>query len=185
MWVDVLILASLRAQPRHGYEIKRSIEQIFGGMFSLTNSTLYPALKRYEEMGAVARQVVRQEGKPDRHIFSLTDRGEAVLHDVLCDFPPEVARREAEFLVRIAFLALLAPEERIAVLETRQSMVRQRRANLPRLREGLRDPLLAPDIERLIALREDQWQVELEWIETALAEQRRWLPDPVGHSEES
>jgi DNA-binding PadR family transcriptional regulator len=35
---------------------------------SLNNNVLYPALKQFEELGAVVREVVPQEGKPNRHI---------------------------------------------------------------------------------------------------------------------
>jgi len=85
----------LRQRPQHGYEIKKSIEQVLGGTVSLNNKILYPALKHFEEMGAVVREVVQQEGKPNRHIYQLTERGIELLQAYLSDFPPEHAGNEA------------------------------------------------------------------------------------------
>ena len=31
MYVDILILAILSARPQHGYEIKKSVQQVVGG----------------------------------------------------------------------------------------------------------------------------------------------------------
>ncbi len=172
VYSDILILSTLRIQARHGYDIKRSLEESFGGFLTLTNSMLYPALQRFEEMGAVRREVVRQEGRPDRHIYSLTDRGNEVMHDLLCDFPPEIARRDAEFQVRAAFFGLLMPEERIAILETRKATLTKRRNTLPRLKAVPHDSQIMPYLTSLLTLREQQFQRELDWIEQCIQEQQ-------------
>src|SRR5260370_25106162 len=100
MYSEILILAMLRQQPQHGYELKKGIERILCGTVSLNNTVLYPSLKHFEEMGAVERQVVQQEGKPNGHIYQLTERGTEVLQAYLFDFPPEHAPDETEFLTR-------------------------------------------------------------------------------------
>src|SRR3989442_14273320 len=97
MYAEIVILAMLRQRPQHGYEIKKSIEQVFGGTVALNNTILYPTLKRFEETGAVVRDVVQQEGKPNRHLYHRTGRGIELLHTLLCDFRPEQAANEAEF----------------------------------------------------------------------------------------
>ncbi len=55
MYAEIVILAMLRQRPQHGYEIKKGIEQVFGGTVALNNTVLYPTLKRFEEAGAVVR----------------------------------------------------------------------------------------------------------------------------------
>ncbi len=49
----------------------------------ITNSQWYPARKRFEEMRAVACDVIPQQGKPERRQCHLTRLGEEVLHDLL------------------------------------------------------------------------------------------------------
>src|SRR5258708_23386765 len=88
MYADLLILAMLQTGPQHGYEIKKNIERILGGSILMNNKVLYPALKRFEEMGAWQRSVERQRGKPDRHIYHLTQRGTDILQPLLHQFTP-------------------------------------------------------------------------------------------------
>src|SRR5215475_8495265 len=91
MYSEILILAMLRQGARHGYEIKKDVERALGGMVALNNKTLYLALKRFEAMGAVIREIVPQEGKPNRHLYHLTERGVELLLVYLRDFGPEQA----------------------------------------------------------------------------------------------
>src|SRR6266540_2091694 len=121
MYGEIVILALLRQRPQHGYELKKCIELALGGTVSLNNNVLYPALKHFEQLGAVVRRVVTQEGKPNRHIYHLTDRGIELLHTYLCDFPPEQAANEAEFFTRVAFFDSLKPQDRQEILQKRLS----------------------------------------------------------------
>src|SRR5215831_20457388 len=128
MYVDILILAHLARQPAHGYEIMKRVAYNTGGSLVLNNNALYPTLRRLEELGAVQREVVRQHGRPDRHTYSLTDRGIELLQHLLREFPAELAMEEAEFMTRVAFFDMLEPEARLEILATREAV-------LPRLLE--------------------------------------------------
>src|SRR5215471_14826388 len=119
MYSEILILAMLQPVPRHGYEIKKDIDRALGGMVTLNNKTLYLTLKRFEEMGAVTRQVISQEGKPNRHLYQLTERGIELLQAYLRDFPASQASNDAEFFTRVAFFDLLDAQEREVILTTR------------------------------------------------------------------
>ena len=111
MYSEIVILAMLSNNAMHGYEIKKSVEQVLS--ISLNNKVLYPTLKRFEEMHAVGREVVRQEGKPDKHIYSITDHGRELLQMLLQDDSPELLRNDSEFLVRVSMFGLLEPEMRL------------------------------------------------------------------------
>ena len=175
MPIDLLILAVLRRRPQHGYELKKSIEAITADLFPLSNSLLYPALRRFEEMGAVQREVVPQEGKPDRHLYHLTDRGTEVMQSLLRDFPPEVARRDGEFWVRASFFGLLEPTERLEILRARKQVLERRLANFPRLRALESDEQAQDFLSQVLAFREQRFQHELAWIEEAMQTQQRLL----------
>src|SRR5712691_10926196 len=119
MYSEIVILAMLHQGPRHGYEIKKDTERALGGMVALNNKTLYLALKRFEEMGAVTRQVIPQEGKPNRHLYELTERGIELLQVLLRDFGPEQAGSDAEFFTRVSFFDFLEVPEQKAILSAR------------------------------------------------------------------
>lgn len=161
-YTEILMLGFLRDGPKHGYELKRSMERVLAGA-RVTNSQLYPSLKRFEEMGAVTRQVTRQIGKPDRHSYQLTSLGEEILHDLLIEDTSEVVGRDREFYVRAAHFALLSAAERLAVLEARKSALLRRQAHVaawgggswPKKVGRLRGQMLATELAVL-----DQWLAE-------------------------
>ena len=168
MYTDILILANLATRPQHGYEIKKSVEQVVGGEINLNNGALYPALRRFEQMGAIEREVERQQGKPDRHIYHLTTLGEEILHDLLCEFPPEVARHRSEFFVRVSFLDLLDAPERLTILDARRAFLLGALALHERIRakvaaERLPFPLHA---QQVLGFQEGQTRAELAWVES-------------------
>jgi DNA-binding PadR family transcriptional regulator len=164
MYVEILILAHLTRQPAHGYEIKRSVEQTLGETYPVNNNQLYPALRRFEEMGAITREVVRQMGKPDRHLYRMTDRGEEVLQGLLRDFPPALARDDVEFQVRVAFFHLLDPDARRAILEARAAVLRAWGEHLRRSQEAVR---AHPEITwalQVLSFTTQRIEQELAWI---------------------
>jgi DNA-binding PadR family transcriptional regulator len=182
MYVDLVILANLAVRPQHGYEIKKSVERVLGPEVNLNNGMLYPALRRFEEMGAVEREVERHEGKPDRHIYHLTSLGHEVLHDLATEFPPEVARNETEFLVRVSFFDLLEPHERLAILDARTA---DRRRSLERHDEIMEMVRAMADAEHVpmpqfplevLAHDKEKTVLELAWLERLRREVTQEVP---------
>jgi DNA-binding PadR family transcriptional regulator len=172
MYVEILILAHLARQPAHGYEIKRSVEQILGETYPINNNQLYPALRRFEEMGAITREVERQTGKPDRHIYRMTERGEEVLQALLRDFPPELARDDAEFQVRIAFFHLLEPGARQAILQARAAVLRAWREHLQRSHEAARAHPEMTWALQVVTFTQQRIAHELDWIADLMRQAR-------------
>ena len=132
-YVEILILRRLRSGPAHGYELRKRVEQTTGVV--LHNNSLYPALKRFEEAGAVTKTAQPQDGRPPRLVYTLTEVGHELLHDMLADFPPEQAADEGEFLARLGQFSLIDPAERAAVLAARTAAVRGRLAHYQAMRD--------------------------------------------------
>ena len=88
MYFDILTLRVLAEGPRHGYEIKKSVERILGGR-SINNNVLYPALRRFEEQGAIERVAAEADpGRPPRNVYRLTDTGHDLLQAMIRDADP-------------------------------------------------------------------------------------------------
>src|SRR5258708_19725373 len=51
--LDLLILRTLAIEPQHGWGIAQRIEQISRDVLSVTQGSLYPALYRLEDQGAI------------------------------------------------------------------------------------------------------------------------------------
>jgi DNA-binding PadR family transcriptional regulator len=132
-YIEILILRRLRAGPAHGYELRKRVEQTTGVV--LHNNSLYPALRRFEEAGAVTKTAEPQEGRPPRLVYTLTEVGHELLHDMLADLPPEQAADEGEFMARLGQFSLLNSAERSMVLAARTRAVREQLAHLNEMRD--------------------------------------------------
>lgn len=137
MWVDLLLLANLTGRPAHGYELRRRVEQSSG--YALSNNSLYPALRRFYDAGAVTRTAVESQGAPARHVYTITDVGREMLHDMLAELPDELAADEAEFLSRVGHFERLTPDERLSVLAARERAIAARRARIQALARSSED----------------------------------------------
>jgi DNA-binding PadR family transcriptional regulator len=132
-YIEILILRRLRAGPAHGYELRKRVEQTTG--IVLHNNSLYPALRRFEEAGAVTKAAQPQEGRPPRLVYTLTAVGHELLHDMLADLPPDQAADPAEFVARLGQFSLISYAERAVVLAARTQAVREQLAHLETMRD--------------------------------------------------
>jgi DNA-binding PadR family transcriptional regulator len=126
-YIEILILRHLTRRPAHGYELRKRVEHATG--VRLNNNSLYPALRRFEEAGAVTRTEEPQEGRPPRFVYALTPLGRELLHDMLADLPPEQAADDTEFMARLGQFGLLDPAERRAILDARDQALQTRLAH--------------------------------------------------------
>lgn len=164
MYVELLILSNLLGGTSYGYEIKKNVERVMGGAFAINNNVLYPTLRKYEQMGAVEKEIERQEGKPDRHVYRATELGREIFAEMLREFPTEAAKSDAEFLVRVAFLHLLEPEERLRILGTRQEVLESILEHLSEVGPEAEDSE-HPYAARVLEFWRGQREREIEWIE--------------------
>jgi len=167
MLADMLILAALLSRPMHGYEIKKTHDQTLGGLVTLHHNQLYPALRRFEAMGAVRREAIEQQGKPDRHIYHLTNHGLFELREMLRDFPHTIARNDMEFSVRFALFGFLEPEDRVKILQMRMQVLQSRFQDKGQYQKYLDSPIVGkvlPYVEKLNTFNDKQIHAELEWL---------------------
>jgi len=159
--MELLILAHLSRAPSHGYELKRRIAATLGGQVEVHNNTLYPALRRLEDAGAVSRTPQAQEGRPPRHVYAITELGGELMHDLLVDLPPQAAASDQEFLTRVAFFGLLTAAERRSVLAARDQALRER---LDHLRATARREDHTHWSSQVIAHATDRLEAERAWV---------------------
>ena len=72
----LMVLKTLESMgPLHGYGIARRIEQTSGDLLSLNYGTLYPALLRLEQEGAIASEWGLSENNRRAKFYRLTRAG--------------------------------------------------------------------------------------------------------------
>ncbi|TBR39853.1 MULTISPECIES: PadR family transcriptional regulator [Dyella] len=73
--LKLLLLALIEQQPRHGYELIRTIEEMFHGQYSPSPGAVYPTLTMLEELGHA--KIDNEQG--GRKLYAITDDGRAFL----------------------------------------------------------------------------------------------------------
>lgn len=73
--LDIVILKTLEAGPRHGYGISRWVRDATGEDLSIDEGALYPALRRLEKRGYVEAEWGVSDTGRDAKFYRLTDTG--------------------------------------------------------------------------------------------------------------
>jgi PadR family transcriptional regulator PadR len=79
--LDLLILKALAAGELHGLGVSRRIEQITNGTFRVQPGSLFPALHRLEESGALSSSWQASENNRRAKFYELTRAGRRRLGD--------------------------------------------------------------------------------------------------------
>ena len=118
MDVKTVCLGMLTQGEASGYDLKKEFESSFGHCFAAGYGSIYPALAQLAECGCVSCEEIPQEGKPDRKVYRITDKGwEQLLVEL--DNPSPSHKIRSEFLAQIAFAHLMTPEQIQKVLDSR------------------------------------------------------------------
>src|SRR3712207_6336041 len=78
---ELLVLALLEREPRHGYELSKLIETRSGGVLQFHVASLYPLLYRMEDRGWIEGRWVEKAGQRRRRYYRITAEGRDVLAD--------------------------------------------------------------------------------------------------------
>lgn len=97
-----VILGVLSLGPASGYDIKQVLDQGTNHFWKISYGQIYPTLKVLEEQGQATREVVRGDGKPDRHVYTITERGRDELQRWLA-LPIEHEMPRSELLLKLFF----------------------------------------------------------------------------------
>ena len=73
--VDLLVLRALAGEPMHGFRLSKWIDDRTGGKLGIVDSTLYKALHRLEDAGAVRAEWGASENNRRAKYYALTASG--------------------------------------------------------------------------------------------------------------
>jgi DNA-binding PadR family transcriptional regulator len=112
--IRLLVLALIEAQPGHGYDLIKQIEEMSGGAYTPSPGVIYPTLTLLEEAGFAA---TTSEG--NKKLYTITEEGKAHLDE---------NRRQAEKIIeRLTDLG-----EHMKTREERHGRGREESPGLPR-----------------------------------------------------
>ena len=82
---DLVLLGLLKEGPKHGYEIRKTIERVISNFADLDTTSIYYPLRRLEKQGLLARKVGRKGKRPEKFVYKITLKGEKAFEKLLND----------------------------------------------------------------------------------------------------
>ncbi|SNS79737.1 DNA-binding transcriptional regulator, PadR family [Geodermatophilus saharensis] len=150
--LEFAILGLLQQSPMHGYELRKRLAEVLGGLRSISYGSLYPALKRLHAAGLVTTDEPDRRaplpadappltGRRGKVVYTITAEGKERFAELVSQAGPEAYDDGRLFGVHLAFFRHTAADVRLRILEGRRRTVeRQRdglRSSLARTRERL------------------------------------------------
>jgi len=80
---EILILATLFKDKKHGYQIALDIEEKSDGIFKFNHGTLYPILHKLEKAGLIKGTWKGEESKRQRKYYTITTKGKKYAQEQL------------------------------------------------------------------------------------------------------
>jgi len=171
-----ILLGLLTIEPMSGYDLGLTIRESVGFFWNESYGQIYPNLKKLEAGGLVTSAAERQNGRPDRRIYSITKQGRERLRKWLAVPPqPEVPRNE--LLLKLFFGEQAPPEILIGYVER---MAEERRGLLERFERVEREDLpkhqhysAAPYWRMAARFGQMEMKAHVHWAEETLAELKK------------
>ena len=98
-----VILGMLMNESKTGYEIKQLLEDVFSNFYSSSYGTIYPTLARMEKEGLITKENVQQEGKPNKNLLNITDKGRDSFNAYLLAPLEADSIKKSYFMMRLYF----------------------------------------------------------------------------------
>ena len=130
-----IILGLLGAHPMSGYDIKRAFDRSLATYWNAGNSQIYTTLKTLAARRLVSSEIILQEGRPNRRVYSLTAAGRAALDAWLAEPVPSRFTKD-EFLTRLFFCGQTSDTTALRHLEEHEAALHTQLADMER---ALRD----------------------------------------------
>lgn len=168
------ILGFLEYQPMSGYDLKKYFDQSIAHFWSATQSHIYKALDTLEKEGRVESQIIPQEGKPNRKVYSITDAGRAELQRwITTPLPVEIPRQA--WLIQIFFAHDASNAELVRLFEQRIANLRDYLSQCSAAQANIDANYQMLGFERL----RDLWQLTLDYGTAYYASEIEWLENTL------
>lgn len=109
------VLGLLSRGPTSGYELGSLAERTIAHFWPITRAHIYTELGRLEGAGLVTATEVTQRGRPDKHVYTITEAGERALDAWLASADLGDERRRHPLLLKV-FFGDRIPADRLASL---------------------------------------------------------------------
>ncbi|UBF23558.1 PadR family transcriptional regulator [Kovacikia minuta CCNUW1] len=177
------MLALLVDCPQSGYDLTKTFEESIGCFWKATHQQIYRELGKLETQGWVHPEIIPQEGRPDKKLYTITEAGKQHLAEWISQ-PCDTMSIKEELLVKV-FVGTLAP---LSVIQ--QQLEQHRQLHLEKLTDyqqieaeefkDLENLSIEQNLHYLVLRRGIRYETDwVEWCDEAIALLKRFKNNPV------
>ncbi len=160
------ILGLLAQQPMSGYDVKGYLGSLDWLVGSPSFGSVYPSLHALLGDGLVDVEVIQNEDRPSRKVYSITEAGTRVLQKWISK-PLDPSGSLKAFLMRLMLANSLSYDDLVACLRRRRSQVAAYRASLEPATEA-HDKALRSGQDLAFDFALTAARTEIAWLDRAL-----------------
>ncbi len=164
-----IVLGILSKKERSGYEINDILQNQLSYFYDGTYGMIYPTLRKLEKDGKISKEVVIQEGRPNKNIYAITESGREEF-DTYLQSEIDDETFKSDFLMRLFFGISL---DEMALKELLEEEVARKEERINRLNENFKlwknEGNLTSTQEITIKYGLAQYKATKEVLETELA----------------
>lgn len=180
MSLDHAILGFLNYCPLSGYDLKKVFDISIRHFWAADQSQIYRTLARLAESGLVTVNIIEQDSRPDRKVYSITVQGKEELHRWL-NGPIIMESARSAPLVRVFFSGLEDDENALQYFRAGAEMIRavlQVYAAIPAELEN-RIMQEVPEIQQISSRDRFFWLLTLESGIENMRSTLRWMESVI------
>lgn len=122
MDTEIVCLGIIAVEKATGYDIRKFVEEgPFSHFYAAEYGSIYPALKRLLDKGFISCDLIEQEGKPSKKLYSITSEGKIHLIQQLAQSDPKKDKVRSDFCFILFFAELLASDHIDDLIDNRLS----------------------------------------------------------------
>jgi DNA-binding PadR family transcriptional regulator len=133
------VLATLLDADASGYELAKRFDASVANFWHALPQQIYGELRHLEQHGLIRGRTVRQRGRPDKRVFTITKAGQQTLREFAAA-PTKPGAIKEDLAVKVYAAAIADPESLIAALDQRAAQSAAKLEHYQRQADALADP---------------------------------------------
>ncbi len=130
------LLTLLAREPLSGYDLALRMKKPIGFFWQAQHSKIYPELAHLEEEGYVTHQVIVQEDRPQKKLYTISRTGNRALQ-AWVTLPPSPPPQRNELLLKVYAIWLTNPEAAIELFRSQEQLHAEQLALFEQIRVNI------------------------------------------------
>lgn len=136
---ELLFLGLLKDGPKHGYEIRKIIDEDLFPLVGLKIKSIYYPLNKMEKLGLVKKDIDRAGKFPEKYVYQLTKKGESVFETLITDSFLSIERPYFQIDLSLYFLPYVDKKIALKRLRVRASFLKKIRKQIETFKASIKD----------------------------------------------